>query len=378
VFDANIHSATKYILQAKTIVIIRSSSIGDVVLALSVLHMLEKFPVEIDILWFGSFPSLSLVQEFFPNVQGFEIKHLKTLGKTVGFLRKFPKIDLCIDLQVSLRSRFICLLSSFVHGSSTVKLTRRFFQRVFWILVARLRSHRSSMSEVLQQVSVHRYRDMLCTARLGLMKQFHPNVWKDRIRRDFPPRCCLGNSSFRSLNQDFLKDDDVRIVIAPSAKYLSKRLPKEFIVRVIDQIRYVYSGSIRWVLLGDEQDMIFVQQVESDLVARDECVVNFSGKLRLSENLVVLSKCQVLLGSDSSLSHLAELVSTPVAMIFGPTVEAFGFAPWQKSSRAFSSSVGCRPCSRHGEKTCRYKKRFCFKKINTKAVAHFILERLRL
>ena len=105
-------------------------------------------------------------------------------------------------------------------------------------------------------------------------------------------------------------------------------------------------------------------------------MLNFVGQTSIMETAHILSQCNVLLSNDSSLAHLSEAVDTPTAVLFGPTIESFGFAPRMEISQAFSANLGCRPCSKHGKVACRYQDKACFTSINTASVAthlsHFL------
>jgi hypothetical protein len=63
-------------------------------------------------------------------------------------------------------------------------------------------------------------------------------------------------------------------------------------------------------------------------------------------------------------------------VLFGPTVEAFGFAPRMRESRAFSLLLGCRPCSKHGKVACRYGDRLCFVGLPEAEVAAHLAQRM--
>jgi ADP-heptose:LPS heptosyltransferase len=107
-----------------------------------------------------------------------------------------------------------------------------------------------------------------------------------------------------------------------------------------------------------------------------ECLkpIFFAGKLTLPETGYALSFAKATISNDSGLAHLSESVNTPVAVLFGPTVEAFGFAPRMKQSKSFSSDLGCRPCSKHGQIACRFKDQRCFHDVSVDKVVEHIWE----
>jgi ADP-heptose:LPS heptosyltransferase len=70
----------------------------------------------------------------------------------------------------------------------------------------------------------------------------------------------------------------------------------------------------------------------------------------------VLADSAGYLGNDTGLGHLAEAVGSSVVVLFGPTSPAMGFAPWREESQCVSASLWCQPCGKDG--------RFCFRITN--------------
>ena len=103
-------------------------------------------------------------------------------------------------------------------------------------------------------------------------------------------------------------------------------------------------------------------------------VLNLAGKLTLWESSLAIKESAIILSNDSSLCHIGEAVGTRSAVLFGPTVESFGFAPRHPESQAFSAPLGCRPCSKHGKAECRYGDKLCFSLIPAAEVAGFIFK----
>ena len=92
------------------------------------------------------------------------------------------------------------------------------------------------------------------------------------------------------------------------------------------------------------------------------------GSSSLPELAAELSRCRGLVGGDSGLGHLAEALGLPVLTLFGPTVPGFGFAPRNPGSRILERAMGCRPCSLHGRKPCRFGHGDCLARIGPELV----------
>lgn len=82
-------------------------------------------------------------------------------------------------------------------------------------------------------------------------------------------------------------------------------------------------------------------------------VVSLAGKYSLNEELGIMQKLSVMLSMDSANMHLASLVATPVASVWGPSHPYVGFCPWgQDPNNAIQVDLPCRPCSEWGAKPC--------------------------
>jgi lipopolysaccharide heptosyltransferase II len=74
--------------------------------------------------------------------------------------------------------------------------------------------------------------------------------------------------------------------------------------------------------------------------------LNLTGKTTLPELADVLAQCDLFIGSDSGVMHLAAAVGTPVIAVFGPS-NPDAWRPWSPDglSTVVRSGVACSPCS---------------------------------
>jgi ADP-heptose:LPS heptosyltransferase len=85
--------------------------------------------------------------------------------------------------------------------------------------------------------------------------------------------------------------------------------------------------------------------------------VNMGGKLKLDEELALMSKLDLMIAMDSSNMHMAALVRTKVISIWGGTDPLSGFGAWMQpkeySVRIPVEELTCRPCTTFGRGECR-------------------------
>lgn len=98
--------------------------------------------------------------------------------------------------------------------------------------------------------------------------------------------------------------------------------------------------------------------------------LNLCGKLSLMETAAVLERLHLFVTNDTGLMHLACAVGVPVAALFGPTVEEFGFSPFgpPESARVVSKNMPCRPCHPHGPSHCYVGTHACMRGISPEEV----------
>lgn len=95
---------------------------------------------------------------------------------------------------------------------------------------------------------------------------------------------------------------------------------------------------MRAVIVGTDVD-----QAEADYVAEalGESAVNLLGQTDLGQLAAVLECCEVLIGNDGGVGHVAAAVGTPVVTIFGPSNER----SWRPlGGVVVAADLGCRPC----------------------------------
>ena len=103
---------------------------------------------------------------------------------------------------------------------------------------------------------------------------------------------------------------------------------------------------------------------------------DFTNQTSLRETAALLEQADLLVTGDSGPMHLAGSVGTPVIALFGPTTEAWGFAPAGAQDTVLQlSHLSCRPCSLHGQRPCP-RDVACMRDITPKTVFNAILSHL--
>ena len=346
------------------------------VLATSCLNLLESLQVPTEITWVGRGPVLDLVAASWPTVKTIEVKRGETVGPQSKVVTDLKDVHLFIDLQCNLRSHWLSRVLRKQYDIPTFSAGKAHVMRNRLILEARMRGRRKPLPESALAVQQYQF-DMMCDAlRQGLRHQL-PVEMCDGLDTVFPPYLPLrGTTNDQPWHKEL--SFGAWLAVAPGAAHPTKKAEPEAFVEILTRVRDEMErrgdrAPLGIVFLGDEKDRKVVLKMQEDLVWRDS-VLNLAGKLTLVEAASALKQCTALLSNDSSLAHIAEAVDTPVGVMFGPTIESFGFAPRLPTSRSFSALLGCRPCSKHGKVECRFDDKLCFAMMPTDEITQHLLD----
>jgi ADP-heptose:LPS heptosyltransferase len=149
------------------------------------------------------------------------------------------------------------------------------------------------------------------------------------------------------LTQDFIDfGQNPYLCVMPSSKWDGKK----WAVRNFFEV--IRTSGLPAVILGSHQDR------ESVLLAKllEQSGLPFYsaiGRFDFPQLAAVLAHSVGYLGNDTGLAHLAEAVGSRAVMIFGPTRPEMGFGPWNPQSKTVVTKLWCSPCGKDG--------RFCFR-----------------
>lgn len=134
--------------------------------------------------------------------------------------------------------------------------------------------------------------------------------------------------------------------------------------------RLVGSGS-KVVLVGGPQDVDAAVQVEQGADAGNS-LVNIAGKTSLRELGHILKHCDVVVTADTGPMHLAVAVGTPTVALFGPT-NPVRTGPYGDRHTVIWKSIACSPCYR--KPTCEGRVN-CMKLITPDEVFDAVMSKL--
>jgi heptosyltransferase-2 len=134
------------------------------------------------------------------------------------------------------------------------------------------------------------------------------------------------------------------VAVAPGARWVTKRWPAARFAAVADDLA---AQGASLVLTGGPDDAEAIAAFRSAL--RSPLAADLTS-LSIGALAAALGRVSLLISGDSGPSHLATALGTPVLALFGPTsARRWGPPP---PGRAITLGLECSPCSNHGGRSC--------------------------
>lgn len=175
-------------------------------------------------------------------------------------------------------------------------------------------------------------------------------------------------TSQRTSVQSLLREMEIRpgdrlAVLAPGSVWATKMWTQEGFSRVADDL---LAKGFRVLLLGAPSEKELCEQVARMAPG----ALSIAGRTSLVDSAEILAIADVFVGNDSGAMHMASLAGVPSVAVFGPTILEYGYRPWQNRAVVVQTSdhLSCRPCGKHGSRSCPLKTHACMKSVSSDSV----------
>ena len=313
----------------KKILIIRFSSIGDIVLTTPVVRCIKQQIKDVHITYLTKASFSSIVEEnpYIDKVLTINDKAEEALPVLLN-----KDFDYVVDLHKNIRSKRIrkALKSDF---GTFPKLNKEKF------LLTKFKVNRMPDIHI-----VDRYFDAVKD--LG--------VQNDGKGLDhFIPE----NTVVNDLPKHFIS-----FVIGGS--FSTKRMPSEKIKIIVD------ASELPVVLLGGGKD----DAESAKIIEQSSNAINLVNQISLAESAWVVKQSEKVVSHDTGLMHVAAAYQKEIISIWGNTVPEFGMYPYlvDRSHILENKKVSCRPCSKLGHRECPKKHFKCMNDIAEERVIELL------
>jgi len=310
---------------------IKPSSMGDIVQALPVLTALKETHPQARVSWLVARPFAGLLEGHprLAEVILFDRHRFARVGRSLSTTTEFLRLlkglrqrrfTTVIDLQGLLRSAVLALASG---APTRVGFTAaRELAPIFYtvdVSVPHAEMHAADRyMMVAQQVGL---RMPMATDHLPVAPEVRAAVRRRLAEAGLGPR-------------------DAFVVACPDARWETKQWPPERFAEVLERARRTTGA--RAVLVGAPAAAEIGRTVSA---AMAEPPIDFIGATTLKELVAVIAEARAMLTNDSGPMHVAAAVGTPVVAIFGPT-HPRRTGPRGPGHHVLSGRAPCSPCYR--------------------------------
>jgi lipopolysaccharide heptosyltransferase II len=313
------------------ILILKPSSLGDVIQALPVLRLLKLHLPASEIHWWLQ-SELTTLLHGDPDLAGiipFERRNWGATGYWFGAWRGLRAMrrhhfDWVIDLQSLARSGLVAWLAN---GDLTVGMDdHREGARAFYDLIVRRGSWDTHAVDwylkVLPALGVP-------TDRRFVWMPERPNI-AETVRAKWQPAAKRW------------------IVLQPGARWRNKRWPVEHFARLVGE-DFGWADDVRFAILGSTGERELGRAIAT---ANPRRCLDLSGNITLPEMVEWIRLGELTITNDTGPMHVAAALGKPLIALFGPT-EPRRTGPYNQFDCVLRHPLPCAPCMRD---TCDFEK----------------------
>ncbi len=317
--------------RARRILIIKPSSLGDVIHALPVLAALRSARPDAHIAWLvsNSFAPLLEGHPLLDEVIRFDRARYGRMTRSLAAMRDFwrfvaglrrGKFDLVVDLQGLIRSGLLGVFSGAPH-----RLGFADAREGAWLFYSR-----RGRPEPDAEHAVDRNLHLLRAIGIRTTQARFPLGLRADERRD----------AARLLAQAAGEAVRSFTAVVPGTRWDSKRWPAEALGRLVSRMHAAGLGPC--VLLGAPADRDFAAEVRA---ASEAPVVDLVGRTNLRQLAALIDASDRVVCHDSGPMHIAAALGKPTVAVFGPTNPA-RTGPYSPAAVVVRREMSCAPCYR--------------------------------
>lgn len=315
--------------------IIRFSSIGDIVLTTPVIRNLKKQVKDAKV----HYLTKKQYGEILINNPHIDKIHLFNgdLKKTIDELSEF-EFDHIIDLHNNLRSNRISSMLK-MHSLKVSKLN---WEK--WLLVNLKINKLPDIHIVDRYLHTIHYFDVENDLK-GLDYFIHE---KDKVLISDLPK----------------KFQNGYILFAIGAQHFTKKLPSEKIISICKKI------NLPIIISGGKDDFKTGEKIRTET---GDNIYNACGKYNLNQSASLVKQAKLVISHDTGLMHIASAFKKNIISVWGNTVPNFGMYPYFSGENSIiieNKDLKCRPCSKIGYKKCPKKHFKCMQEINEEKIVN--------
>jgi len=322
------------------ILIIRLSSIGDIILSEPISYLLKRiYPLsEINYL---------TKETFVPLIETFRsIDNVIPWNGNYQELKKLSEFDMVIDLHKKMNTFLISLL---LKKKQIIRYNKKHLLR--WMIIRKHTKDRIDSTLDLYMTVFNKIKKPV--------KRVYPQI-------KINAKDC--SAVDRILSDYAINLNKTLVAIYPGATHNTKKYPAD---QLIDFIKsFAPENNVHFIIHGSEKDKYEAQLIKLKCGNR---VTDLCGTTSLSETIALINRMDCVLTNDSGPMHIAAALGKPQIAVFGATHTDLGFRPLNEKAIVLQAEICCQPCSLHGEESCPQGTFACMRSIGSEEISEALI-----
>lgn len=171
------------------------------------------------------------------------------------------------------------------------------------------------------------------------------------------------------------KFHDGYVALVIGAKHETKKLPENKLLELVGKIKRPI------ILLGGNEDY-----ENGEILTKDNSnIFNTCGQYSINQSASLIEQSDIVISHDTGLMHIASAYKKKTISIWGNTIPEFGMHPYLPSNFKNKGNywifevdgLGCRPCSKIGYKKCPKKHFKCMQNIDIDKIVELVNNRTK-
>jgi ADP-heptose:LPS heptosyltransferase len=317
-------------MKFKKILIIRFSSIGDIVLTTPIIRCAKQQLVGTQV----HFVTKAIFKDTLINNPYTDklITFKDDIAEVYAEL-KAENYDIVIDLHKNLRS-------------------------------LRLKQHLKTKSYSFNKINIQKFLAVNFKLKNTLPKQHIVDRYFEAIAKiDVKPDnkgldYFLSEKDKINCNEQFFNSKPTEfIALVVGGSYYTKQIPLTKLIEICK------NATQPIVLLGNTNDL----QIANQLHINFPTIINACGRFSINQSASIISQAEWVITSDTGLMHIASAFHKKIISIWGNTIPEFGMSPYLPNTEnkiLEVKNLSCRPCSKLGYNKCPKGHFKCMNEIN--------------
>ena len=147
------------------------------------------------------------------------------------------------------------------------------------------------------------------------------------------------------------------VALVVGGSYYTKKIPLNKLAEICNTVK------LPIIVLGGKEDKVIADELQKKFPQ----IINTCGQYSINQSASIIKQAEWIITSDTGMMHIASAYNKKIISVWGNTIPEFGMAPYLPNNENKILEVkglNCRPCSKLGYKRCPKKHFKCMNEID--------------